>query len=126
MKVVYIKNNNNESYKNLNIEGYKFIPKRKNITKLNIINNKLTKDILNKRIKKDIKNIEKAINLMIKSNITETNDCIIMEKEIERIINIINNKYLIHLSELEYFDYIKKIYILNKTINLKKLLINSV
>lgn len=125
MKVVFIKNNNNEFYEKINIDGYKFIPKRKNITSLKIINNKLIKDVLNKRLKKDIKNIDKAIKLMIKSNITEINDCIIMENEIMRIIKNLNNKYIKYLNEFEYFDYIKKIYILNMIITLKKKLIEN-
>jgi len=125
MKVVFIENNNFNEYKIEKTEGYKFKPKRKNINTLIIQNNNLIKNILTKRIKKDIKNIENAINLMIKSNATESSDCILMINEIKRIIKNINNKYLNYFSEFEYFDYIKKIYILNNVINLKRMLIDS-
>lgn len=125
MKVVFIENNDFNEYKIEKTEGYKFKPKRKNINTLIIQNNNLIKNILTKRIKKDIKNIENAINLMIKSNATESSDCILMINEIKRIIKNINNKYLNYFSEFEYFDYIKKIYILNNVINLKRMLIDS-
>ena len=125
MKVVFIKNNCFDKYKLEECVGYKFKPRRKNINSLVIKNNKLTKNILTIRLKKDIDNIEKSIKLMIKSNITETSDCIIMDNEIKRIIKNINNKYLNYFNEFEYFDYIKKIYVLNNVINLKKMLIDS-
>ena len=67
MKVVFIENNDFNEYKIERTEGYKFKPKRKNINTLIIQNNNLIKNILTIRIKKDIKNIENAINLMIKS-----------------------------------------------------------
>ena len=123
MKVVFIKNNNYKNYKNLILEGYKFTPKRKNINSLLIVNKSIIKNILNKRIRKDLKNIDKAIKLMIKSNITEIQDCIIMENEINRIINNLDNKYIKYFNEFEYYDFIKNIYVLNNVINLKKNLI---
>ena len=125
MKVVFIKNNCFDKYKLKNYEGYKFKPRRKNINSLVIKNNNLAKNILTIRLKKDIDNLEKSIKLMIKSNITESSDCILMDNEIKRIIKNINNKYLNYFNEFEYFDYIKKIYVLNKVINLKKMLIDS-
>lgn len=124
MKVVFIKNNCFDKYKLDSSVGYKFKPRRKNINSLVIKNNKLTKNILTIRLKKDIDNLEKTIKLMIKSNITEISDCILMDNEIKRIIKNINNKYLNYFNEFEYFDYIKKIYILNNVINLKKMLIS--
>lgn len=124
MKVVVIKNNCFDKYKLDNSIGYKFKPRRKNINSLTIKNNKLTKNILTIRLNKDIDNIEKTIKLMIKSNITETSDCILMYNEIKRIIKNINNKYLIYFNEFEYFEYIKKIYVLNQVINLKKILLD--
>lgn len=125
MKVVFIENNDFNEYKIEKIDGYKFKPKRKNINTLIIQNNNLIKNILTIRLKKDINNIENAINLMIKSNATESSDCILMKNEINRIIKNINNKYLNYFTEFEYFDYIKKIYILNNVINLKNMLINK-
>lgn len=125
MKVVFIKNNCFNKYKLDSIDGYKFKPRRKNIDSLVIKNNKLTKNILTIRLKKDIDNLEKSIKLMIKSSITETSDCILMDNEIKRIIKNINNKYLNYFNEFEYFDYIKKLYILKNVINLKKMFIVS-
>jgi len=125
MKVVFIKNNHFNNYKLETIEGYRFQPRRKNISSLIIFDNKLIKKILKIRINKDIKNIENAIELMIKSNITESSDCILMDKEIKRILNNINKKYLNYFNEFEYYEYIKKIYILNNVINLKKVLIEN-
>ena len=125
MKVVFIKNNCFDKYKLDSSVGYKFKPRRKNIDSLVIKNNNLTKNILTIRLKKDIDNLEKTIKLMIKSNITENSDCILMDNEIKRIIKNINNKYLNYFNEFEYFEYIKKIYILNNVINLKKMLIDS-
>jgi len=125
MKVVFIKNNCFDKYKLDSSVGYKFKPRRKNIDSLVIKNNNLTKNILTIRLKKDIDNLEKSIKLMIKSSITETSDCILMDNEIKRIIKNINNKYLNYFNEFEYFDYIKKIYVLNNVINLKKMLIDS-
>jgi len=86
MKVVFIKNNCFDKYKLDSSVGYKFKPRRKNIDSLVIKNNNLTKNILTIRLKKDIDNLEKSIKLMIKSSITETSDCILMDKEIKRII----------------------------------------
>ena len=125
MKVVFIKNNLFDKYKLENNKGYKFKPRRKNINSLIVSNTDLTKNILSIRLNKDISNLEKTINLMIKNNVTEISDCILMDNEIKRIIKNINNKYLNYFNEFEYFEYIKKIYILNNVINLKKMLIDS-
>jgi len=125
MKVVYIKNNKYKKYKINNISGYKFKPRNKNINSLVITNNELIKKILSKKISKDIKNATKAIRLMLNSNITEVSDCNLMIKELKRIANNIEKKYMKYFNEFEYFEKIKDIYYLNMEINTKKKLIED-
>ena len=125
MKVVFIKNNKFINYNNFNIEGYKFIPRRKNINSLYIINKDIINYILNKKLNKEIKKIEKTIKLMINTNVTLVSDCDLMINELKRIINLITTKYINYFDEFEFFEYIKRIYVLNKVIDLKKKIINE-
>lgn len=126
MKVVFIKNSEFNTFNNLNIEGYKFIPRRKNIDSLRVVDKNIIKCILNKKLNRDIKKIDKTIKLMINSNVTLISDCDMMEKELIRLINIIVSKYMIYFDEFEFFNYIKDLYVLNKVINLKKKMINEI
>lgn len=124
MKVVFLKNNINSNYKLNNSVGYRFKP-RKNIDSLVIYNNEMIKYILNKKIRKDINNCKKSINLMLKSNITLVSDCDMMVDELKRIANVLENKYMKYFNEFEYFDLVKEIYNLNMEILTKKKLIES-
>ena len=125
MKVVYIKKNKYKKYKINNIEGYKFKPRNKNIKSLIIVKESLIKEILTKKIKKDINKATKAIRLMLKSNITEVSDCNIMINELKRIASNIEKKYMHYFTEFEYFDLIKDIYYLNMEIISKKIIIEE-
>lgn len=125
MKVVFIKNNNNIFYDKLNIEGYKFIPRRKNINSLLIVDNYLINNILSRKLNREINRVNRAIELMIKSDVTIIDDCDIMLNELNRIVNKIENSYITYFNEFEYFEFIKSIYILNMMISLKKKLLNE-
>ena len=126
MKVVFVKNNNFIKCYKLNIDGYKFIPRKKKIKSLLIVDKEFIKCILKKKIEKDINKIEKTIKLMINSDYTIYSDCYLMQSELKRIINLIDVKYITYFNEFEFFKYIKKIYILNMVLNLKKNMINEV
>ena len=123
MKVVYIKKTNFKKYKINNINGYLFKPKNKLIKNLIIVDNNLIKTILTIKLKKDIKNVNHIINLMIQSNVTDTNDCNLMINEINRVTKNLENNYKIYFTEFEYFNYLKEIYKLNMEIISKKKLI---
>ena len=75
-----------------------------------------------KKINKEVLNCEKAVNLIIKSNVAIESDCDIMVEEMIRIIHKLDN-YLLYFSEFEFFDIIKKIYLLYQVVILKKRLI---
>ena len=62
---------------------------------------------------------------MLKSNVTDINDCNIMINELVRISQIIEKKYMKYFSEFEYFELIKDIYYLNMEITSKKKLIKD-
>ncbi len=123
MKVVYIKKTNYKNYKLNNINGYSFKPKNKHIKNLIIVNTNLLKKILTIKLKKDIKNVDHIINLMIQSNVTDINDCNLMLNEINRVTKNLENNYKIYFTEFEYFNYLKEIYKLNMEITTKKKLI---
>lgn len=125
MKVVYIKKNKFKKYKKNTLEGYKFKPRNKSISSLTIIKDELIKEILTKKITKDIKKATKAIRLMLKSNITEVSDCNIMIDELKRIASNLEKKYMKYFTEFEYFDLIKDIYYLNMEILTKKIIIEG-
>lgn len=125
MKVVFVKNNEYIEYENFVIDGYKFNPRRKNIDSLIIVNNDMIKYILNKKLSRDIKRIDKTIKLIINSNVTLIDDCNMMEDELIRIIGLIIDKYLKYFDEFEFFEYIKSIYVLNMAIDLKKKMIDG-
>lgn len=125
MKAVHIKKNNFKTYILNNINGFKFKPKNKNVNSLIIVDKTLIKEILSKKINKDINKATKAIKLMLKSNITEISDCDIMINELNRIATKIEKKYMKYFTEFEYFALIKDIYYLNMEINLKKKLIKD-
>ena len=123
MKVVYIKKN--KFNKKNTLEGFKFKPRNKSINSLTIIKEELIKEILTKKITKDIKKATKAIRLMLKSNITEVSDCNIMIDELKRIASNLEKKYMKYFTEFEYFDLIKDIYYLNMEILTKKIIIEG-
>ena len=125
MKVVYIKKNKFKKYKKNPLEGFKFKPRNKSINSLTIIKEELIKEILTKKITKDIKKATKAIRLMLKSNITEVSDCNIMIDELKRIASNLEKKYMKYFTEFEYFDLIKDIYYLNMEILTKKIIIEG-
>lgn len=125
MEIKFVRENDYELFEFENIDGYKFKPRNKNISSLEIVDKELTKKVLSKKINRDINKSTKAIKLMLESNITEVEDCNIMIKELKRIASNIENKYMKYFSELEYFDLIKEIYYLNMEINLKKKMIES-
>lgn len=126
MKVVFIKNNEYLEYENFFVDGYKFNPRRKNIESLVIVNDDIIKYILNKKLSRDIKRIDKTIKLIINSNVTIIDDCNMMENELLRKVNQLVNKYMKYFDEFEFFEYIKSIYVLNKVIDLKKKIIDDV
>lgn len=125
MKVVYIKKNKFKKYKKSTLEGFNFKPRNKDIKSLTIINEYLIKEILTKKISKDIKKATKAIRLMLKSNVTEISDCNMMIDELNRIASKIEKKYMKYFTEFEYFDLIKDIYYLNMEILTKKIIIED-
>lgn len=125
MKVVFIKNNNFFDYKLLNVDGYLFKPRNKNIHSLIIVNGDMIKYILSKKILKEINKAKKAISLIINSDVTLVSDCDMMSNEIIRISNKLENKYRQYFDKFEYFDLVKDLYILNTQINLKKKLIEE-
>ena len=125
MKVVYIKKNKFKKYKKNTLEGFKFKPRNKSINSLTIIKEELIKEILTKKLTKDIKKATKAIRLMLKSNITEVSDCNIMIDELKRIASNLEKKYMKYFTEFEYFDLIKDIYYLNMEILTKKIIIEG-
>ena len=125
MKVLYIKKNKFKKYKKNTLEGFKFKPRNKSINSLTIIKEELIKEILTKKITKDIKKATKAIRLMLKSNITEVSDCNIMIDELKRIASNLEKKYMKYFTEFEYFDLIKDIYYLNMEILTKKIIIEG-
>ena len=125
MKVVFIKNNKFSDYKLLNIDGYLFKPRNKNIHSLIIVNDDMIKYILSKKIVKEINKAKKAISLIINSDVTLVSDCDMMSNEIIRISNKLENKYRQYFDKFEYFDLVKDLYILNTEINLKKKLIEE-
>ena len=125
MEIVLVKNNFNNFLEYSNIDGFKFKPRNHKLDNLEVVDKKLIKNILNKKLNKDISNSFKVINLMLTSNVTEVVDCDMMINELVRITNIIENKYMLYFSELEYFDFIKKIYYLYMGICAKKKLIEG-
>lgn len=126
MKVIFVKNNDYMYYDDFYINGYKFIPRRKNIDSLFIVNNDMVRCILNKKLNKNINRIKKTIKLIVDSDVAITSDCDMMESELVRIINVYKSKYINYFDEFEFFDFIKDIYVLNKVIELKKKLIKEV
>ena len=126
MKVVFIKNNNFFDYKLLNVDGYLFKPRNKNIYSLIIVNGDMIKYILSKKILKEINKAKKAISLIINSDVTLVSDCDMMSNEVIRISNKLENKYRQYFDKFEYFDLVKDLYILNTEINLKKKLIEEI
>ena len=126
MKVVFIKNNDYIYYDKFNLDGYRFIPRRKNIDSLFIVDNNMIQYILNKKLNKDINKIKKTIKLIVSSNVAILSDCDMMESELVRIINLIKFKYINYFDEFEFFDFVKDIYVLNKVIELKKKMIDEV
>ena len=125
MEIVFVKENDFNLFELENVAGFKFKPRNKDIKNLEIIDKKLTKKVLSKKIDKDINKCTKAIKLMLESNITEVEDCNIMIEELKRIANNIENKYMKYFTELEYFDLIKEIYYLNMEINTKKKMLEN-
>lgn len=126
MEVVFIKNSNYIEYHSFLLDGYKFNPRRKSINSLVVVNRDIVKYVLNKKISKKIKKVDKTIKLIIDSNVAIIEDCNMMENELVSLIKLIINKYMKYFDEFEFFEYIKKIYILNMALNLKKKLINEV
>ena len=125
MEIVFVKENEFISFEVEDVIGFKFKPRNKSISSLEIINKDYIKKILVKKINRDIKKSTKAIKLMLGSDITEVDDCNIMINELNRIASSIENKYMIYFTELEYFDLIKEIYYLNMEIGLKKRMLES-
>ena len=125
MKVVFLKNNKFSDYKLLNIDGYLFKPRNKNIHSLIIVNGDMIKYILSKKITKEINKAKKAISLIINSDVTLISDCDMMIKEIIRISNKLETKYRKYFDKFEYFELVKDLYILNTEVNLKKKLLEE-
>ena len=63
MKVVFLKKNNFVMYSFENLNGYLFKPRNKNIKTLCVVNEKIIKDILSKKIKKEILKTNKTIKV---------------------------------------------------------------
>ena len=85
MEIVFVKENSYDFFELDNLNGFKFKPRNKDIVNLEIIDRKLIKKILSKKISRDIDKSTKAIKLMLESNITEINDCDIMINELKRM-----------------------------------------
>ena len=126
MKAVLVKNKENLNFKNLSISGYKFCPRRDNITSLTIVNNKLVENIIQRKLDRTIINLEKTIKLIISSDATLIEDCNMMKNEIIKLISLIENKYLKYLNEFDFFEYIKRIYVLDIVLDLKKRMVENV
>ena len=125
MEIVFVKDSYNIYFEYTNIDGFKFKPRNHELNNLEIVDKNLIKNILNKKLNKDINNSFKVINLMLKSNVTEVIDCDMMINELVRITNIIERKYMLYFSQLEYFDFIKKIYYLYMGICAKRKIIEG-
>ena len=124
MNVVLLKDNNYLYYNINNLNGYTFYP-RKNISNLVIINDELLKLIIYIKVNRMLEYINKVIKLMINSNATIISDCVMMEEEIYKLINIINNKYINYLESDNYSYFIKSLYELNMELDLKKRIIDN-
>ena len=120
MKVVFLKKNNFVLYSFKNLNGYLFKPRNKNIKTLCVVNEKIIKDILSKKIKKEILRTNKTIKMMLRSDITVVSDCDMMIKELLKIAIKLEKKYKDYFSEFEYFNLVKELYQLDMSINLKK------
>lgn len=125
MKVVFLRKNNFIKYKIYNLNGYIFNPRNKKINYLNIVDEDLIKYILSKKIQREISKVKRAIKLMIKSNVTISNDCDIMLDELIKISKKLEKKYRIYFNEFEYFENVKELYVLSSVINLKKKIIRE-
>lgn len=126
MKVVFIKSNNFIEHNVLTKEGYKFIPRRNDINFLFIYNKNLIGIILNKKISKELNRLYKTTDLIISSNYAIYSDCLMMINELRKTLKLIINKYITYIDEFDFFYYIKKIYVLEKVLELKKNLLNEV
>ena len=124
MKVVLEKSNLFLDYNIGDFNGFSFKPK-KNINNLNIIDKKMIKTILKKKISKNINSSRKSIKLMLESGATIPSDCDMMMQELNRILIIFDSKYRTYFNEFEYFDLVNDIYQLNMEIKLKKNLLDE-
>ena len=126
MKVVFLKNNNFLNYYVNDLRGYIFKPRNKKIYNLNIVDKDIIKYILSKKIKKEISRTDKAISLMLESDITMMSDCDLMIDEIHRIAKKLENQYIKYFNEFDYYVFVKDLYRLNMEILLKKKLIEEI
>lgn len=124
MNVVLIKNHDYIHYNISNLIGYKFYPKRY-IKNLVVINFDLLKLIIYIKVNEKIEYIRRTIYLMINSNATIIDDCVMMEKELYNLVSKINKKYINYLDDNDYDSFINNIYKLNMQIDLKKRIIIS-
>lgn len=124
MKVVFLKNNNFKKYDINRLEGYLFKPRNRKIKSLIIIKEDFIKYILIKKIKREIMKVKKTIKLIISSNVTIFDDCIMMEKEVIRISKKLEERYRTYFDEFQYFDFVKELYLLYSVISYKKKVLN--
>lgn len=124
MKVVFLKNNNFKKYDINKLDGYHFKPRNKSIKSLIIIKEDFIKYILIKKIKREIMKVKKTIKLIINSNVTIIDDCIMMENEIIRISKKLEERYRTYFDEFQYFDFVKELYLLYSVISYKKKVLN--
>lgn len=124
MKVVFLKNNNFKKYDINKLDGYHFKPRNKSIKSLIIIKEDFIKYILIKKIKREIMKVKKTIKLIINSNVTIIDDCIMMENEIIRISKKLEERYRTYFDEFQYFDFVKGLYLLYSVISYKKKVLN--
>lgn len=125
MKKVFVKKNNFMEYKLFNLEGYLFNPRNKNINSLKIIDDFFIKNILSKKIKRDITRVKRAINLIVNSDVTIISDCDMMISELIKLTKKLDKKYRIYFNEFEYFERVKDLYVLNHIIRYKRKVLES-
>lgn len=120
MKVVFLKNNKFIEFSLYGLDGYKFNPRNKDISLLNIVDEDIIKFVLSKKIKREIDKTKRTIKLIVNSNVTILSDCEMMESELYKITKKLDYKYRKYFNEFEYFERVKELYVLYHLIKYKK------
>ena len=120
MKVVFLKKNKFIIYNKSSLNGYVFKPRNKNMKSLLIINMEFVSLILSKKIEREILKLKRTINLIVNSNASIIADYDMMLNEVYRITKKFEDKYRLYFDEFEYFEIVKKLYVLYNILKYKK------